>query len=155
MAADARVWMRQRGCLFWGVAIVVVAGVLGALDPTRSAPGSDDAAAIASAAVAEAAAEAAPAVVDATTRAECRDTVRQLERAGLIKGRPRAGRIDVDDRLWAEMPAQMKSRALQAVSCDVQGRFIPAGFDDEAIAAYGWRSGKRLALLTQVGVSFE
>lgn len=95
---------------------------------------------------------AEPAISDAD-REKCREAIGLAERRGLIMSRPQGDRLDVDERVWAELPAESKRLLMQAVACDVWGHAMPPNL--ESVAVYGYRSGKRLALLTAVGLDFE
>lgn len=96
---------------------------------------------------------APPQLLDEAVVAQCRDLLETGRRAGVIREEPSPQRINVDDRLWSAMPASEKDVLLQAVSC-VRWRssMPPAG---EQVAAYGWRSGKRVQMLTEVGMIRE
>jgi hypothetical protein len=82
----------------------------------------------------------------------CNDLIEQAQREGLIKERPSPERINVDDRLWAEFPAGSKRGLALAVRCSAT-RGAPRQLDYGVV--YGYRSGKRLAMATSVGVEFE
>ena len=83
--------------------------------------------------------------------AQCREPLKTGEESGVIKGRPSPNRINVEETLWAALPADVKDRTLQAVACDLwQTAMPPAG---EYVVAYGYRSGQRLQMLTEVGMS--
>lgn len=80
---------------------------------------------------------------------QCRDLLAIAEKAGLIRDRPKPTRIDVEDALWAQLPAKTKDQTLQALACDVWQTAMPQGGD--YVVAYGYRSGKRLEMLTSTG----
>jgi hypothetical protein len=82
----------------------------------------------------------------------CDDLIDQGEKAGLIKERPSAERINVEDRLWAQFPASSKRGLAMAVRCSAKSG-APGELDYGVV--YGYRSGKRLAMATSVGVNFE
>lgn len=83
----------------------------------------------------------------------CNELLERAEDAGLMRRRPSANRIDVEDLQWAAFPAESKRGLLLALRCSsLNGQ--PGGAGDYAVA-YGYRSGKRLAMATSVGVSFE
>jgi len=82
----------------------------------------------------------------------CNDLIEQAQREGLVKERPASNRINVDDRRWADFPASSKRGLALAVRCSAYGG-APAELDYGVV--YGYRSGKRLAMATSVGVSFE
>ena len=83
---------------------------------------------------------------------QCDALLDQAQRDGLIKKRPSTERIDVEDRVWAELPADSKRGIALAVRCSAAHG--TAGELDYGVV-YGWRSGKRLAMATSVGVRFE
>jgi hypothetical protein len=90
-----------------------------------------------------------PTVAAAQAKA-CDDILNDLVRKGAIKTRPAANRIDVQDRDWAMLPADQKKMIAAGVRCAAGG----VGSDDYGVV-YGYRSGKRLAMATNVGVSLE
>lgn len=96
-----------------------------------------------------------PALLSAAERAECNAALAKAEAAQLIRQRPTATRINVDDGQWAQLPADLKEKILAAVSCAALGRWQPLDISEGPVVAYGWRSGKRVAMLTSVGVVFE
>jgi hypothetical protein len=90
----------------------------------------------------------APAVV-----AQCRDALQKAQAAEIIKGRPQPNRINVEDRVWQAIDAETKDRMLQSVACDLWQTSMPP--EGERVVAYGHRSGKRLQMLTSVGMVRE
>lgn len=84
---------------------------------------------------------------------QCRELIATGERIGLIKARPERNRINVDDAMWAQLPADVKDQTLAAVSCDVWQTALPSAFD--YVVAYGYRSGKRVQMLTSEGMVRE
>jgi hypothetical protein len=86
--------------------------------------------------------------------AKCRELLALGEANGIIRARPKPTRIDVEDALWAQLPADVKDRTLQAVSCDVWQTAMPPSAGDPVVA-YGYRSGKRVQMLTGVGMARE
>lgn len=95
----------------------------------------------------------APQLLPADVVGQCRDLLNMAERIGVIRERPKPTRINVDERKWAELDAATKDRTLQAVACDVWQQNMPPA--DEMVVAYGWRSGRRVQMLTEVGMSRE
>ena len=91
-------------------------------------------------------------VATVTDPKPCDDLIKQGEQLGLVKERPSPNRINVEDALWAEFPAGSKRGLAMAVRCSAYGG-APAEFDYGVV--YGYRSGKRLAMATGVGVTFE
>ena len=95
----------------------------------------------------------APQLLSSGVVSQCRDLLAMAERIGVIRERPQPTRINVDERKWAELDAATKDRTLQAMACDVwQQNMPPSG---EFVVAYGWRSGKRVQMLTEVGMDRE
>lgn len=83
---------------------------------------------------------------------ECARLIKVGQASGVILGRPDGRRIDVDEMMWTALSADAKRGMLAALRCDAyQGQ---AGALDEAVA-YGYHSGKRLAMITSVGVTFD
>lgn len=82
--------------------------------------------------------------VAAVDPAPCDKLIEQAEAAGLVRDRPAANRVDVEDQLWAEMPAQSKRGLALAVRCSFT-RGQPRDDLDSYAVVYGYRSGKRLA----------
>lgn len=82
----------------------------------------------------------------------CDDLIEQAAKEGLVRERPSAERINVEDRLWEEFPAGSKRGLAMAVRCSAT-RGAPQQLDYGVV--YGYRSGKRLAMATSVGVEFE
>lgn len=96
---------------------------------------------------------APPVRLSEQTVSQCRELISLAERQGLIRARPASNRINVEDRKWAATDAATKDRLLQAVACDVWQTAMPPGM--EHVVAYGHRSGRRLQMLTSVGMSRE
>jgi hypothetical protein len=87
-------------------------------------------------------------VLSAERLARCRKTIAAATRDGVIRERPSPGRVRVDDTLWRELPPASQGRIMQALACDVWQAVAPP--ENREIIAYGWASGKRLAMLTGV-----
>lgn len=94
-----------------------------------------------------------PEILPETTVAKCREMLATGKRTGIIRARPEPNRIDVEDGLWAQLDSATKDRTLQAVACAVWKTAMPGPAD--YVVAYGYRSGKRLQMLTSVGMSRE
>lgn len=94
-----------------------------------------------------------PQLLSADVVGKCRDLLKMAERIGVIRDRPDPTRINVDERKWAELDAATKDRTLQAVACDVWQQNMPPA--DEMVVAYGWRSGTRVQMLTEIGMVRE
>lgn len=78
--------------------------------------------------------------------AECRETLGEMETAGLLRDRPSPEQIDVEDGVWAALPYRNKPMVLMAVSCDVFGTAMPP--EGRYVRAVGYRSGERLMTLS-------
>lgn len=132
-------WMQGRsiGCLGVAGIIIVAALVLSALPDGSNS---------------EQAASSAPAGYTPERIAECQRVIALGEKAGLVRARPQERRIEVDERLWAAVDAGTKRGLMMAVFCAAfRGR--PETLDNAV--AYGYHSGKRLAMASELGVSFE
>lgn len=92
-----------------------------------------------------------PAAYNATRITECRDLISNAKAQNVIRSQDGA-RINVDDKLWAHLPADSKTGILLAVRCADAGRSFGTS---DYVSAYGYRSGRRVALATKVGVKFE
>lgn len=84
---------------------------------------------------------------------QCRKVLAIGKETGVIMQRPAPNRINVDETKWAALPADVKDNTLQAVACDIWETAMPAEMD--YVVAYGYHSGKRLQMLTSVGMSRE
>jgi hypothetical protein len=85
-------------------------------------------------------------------RKPCDDLIASATAARLVKERPTAERVNVEDSLWAAFPASSKRGLALALRCSAHGG-SPGELDYGVV--YGYRSGKRLAMATSVGVNFE
>lgn len=87
------------------------------------------------------------------------DCRRDLDRAMAISPSIRitaANRIEIDDRLWDEMMADAKRGLAATFACVAyDGKRLEELPTMEYAVVYGARSGRRLALATNVGVSLE
>lgn len=80
----------------------------------------------------------------------CRELLAKATSEKVIRHRPQPYRINVDEIRWAALDAYTKDRIMQAVACDVWGRSMPP--PSEYVVAYGYHSGRRLWMLTSVGM---
>lgn len=97
---------------------------------------------------AEKPAAAPPLTAEAVAR--CKAALAVLGDSGLIRSNDGAGRIEVDERQWDELPMADKGHVLQAISCSTwQSALPPAG---QRAVAYGWRDGERKKMLTKDGI---
>lgn len=94
-------------------------------------------------------------LVDASTRAGCAKAIEDGTKQGIVRKRPSADRVDVEDATWRLMAADDKRALLALVACDAFGKRAGDLDLSEHVVAYGYRSGKRLAIMTSVGVQFE
>jgi hypothetical protein len=96
----------------------------------------------------------APAPVKQAPRADpapCNALLRDGEKVGLVRDRPAANRVDVDELVWASLPAKAKEGIVGAVWCSSLGG-LPAP-DNSFGVVYGYHTGKELAVMSEGGVS--
>jgi hypothetical protein len=97
--------------------------------------------------------------LDAKTIQGCETALKTGERSGLIRKRPKATRLDVEDVAWRLSSADDKRALLALLSCSAFGlRADDLSKDlgsDQFVVVYGYRSGRRLAMLTGYGANFE
>ena len=136
-------WLQKQGCLFYGIAGIAVLYVANQL--TTPDGGSQD--------IPDAATASSRLLDDAAVK-QCGNLLTSAKRNGLIRERPSPNRINVDERLWSELPASVKDTTLQAVSCELWRSSVPPTVGNYVVA-YGWRTGKRVQMLTSVGMSRE
>lgn len=99
---------------------------------------------------------AAPATpVGAAVRQQCADVIDLAKKEGVVRDRPAANRINVDELRWAALPASTKTDVLKGLACDAFGVQPDDLGAMDYVVAYGFRSGKRLAMLGSTGVTFE
>lgn len=98
-------------------------------------------------------AQDAPAKLGPEQVARCRAALTAGTKSGVIRARPSPNRINVEDRLWAEMDAHTKELILQAVACDAWGMAAPP--QGQFVVSYGYRSGKRIEMLSELGIDRE
>jgi hypothetical protein len=148
---DIGSWLQKRGFHLLGAAgiLVLYLTILQLTAPERGSQDISDAATSA----ADAATAASPILDDEAVK-QCGSYLSLATRNGLIRGRPSPNRINVDERLWAELPASAKDTTMQAVSCELWRSSMPPTVGNYVVA-YGWRTGKRLQMLTSVGMSRE
>lgn len=87
---------------------------------------------------------------------ECNDTIALSIKKGLIKRRPDNNRVDVDDVAWELSDANDKKALIGILGCAAFGRKL-RDFEslEQYVVVYGARSGKRLAMGSEFGVSFD
>lgn len=124
------------GCFGIVVVLVVVFAVLGQCSSTSAPP--------------PAAAVKPVAGLNPKQLALCAKAIKQMTSTGLIRDRPEARRMDVDEANWAALANKDKSMLLQFLSCDAFGAMAPP--KGESVVAYGYHSGERLRMLTADGV---
>jgi hypothetical protein len=150
MVSDAGVWWRRQGCVFQGlIAAGLLSGgymiVASAENPAALTPSQPEAVQM-------------PALLPESAVKQCREYLALAKKDGLIIARPSPNRIDVDELRWAGMLAREKDITLQAVSCDLWQTAMPPPTADglgERVVVYAAHSGKRLQMLTMVGMSRE
>lgn len=95
------------------------------------------------------------ALLDAKTRAECGALIAKAMQSDVITSRPAPHRIEIRDATWALIDADTKRNTMYAVACELYGKKFSDLKFSENVVVYGATSGKRLAQLTSMGVSFE
>jgi hypothetical protein len=87
---------------------------------------------------------------------ECNDALALSVKRGLIKRRPDTNRVDVDDIAWERSDANDKKALIGMLGCAAFGRKL-RDFEtlDQFVVVYGSRSGKRLAMGSELGINFE
>ena len=63
--------------------------------------------------------------------------------------------MSMGDRIEERLAASDKTALLALLACDTYGKRAPDLELMEFTVAYGWRSGKRLAMFGSTGTSFE
>lgn len=94
-------------------------------------------------------------LVDTETRASCAQAIDQATKDGIVRQRPAPNRVNVEDAVWQLMAADDKRALLSLVACDAFGKREGDLDLSEYVVAYGFRSGKRLAMLTEFGVAYD
>lgn len=97
----------------------------------------------------------APVPLSAEVRKQCASLIDLGKKEGVIRERPAANRINVDELRWAALPASTKTDVLKGLACDAFGVQMDDLGAMEFVVAYGFRSGKRLAMFGAEGTSFE
>lgn len=84
----------------------------------------------------------------------CDNALAELGRAGVMKDRPSADTIIVEEDLWAQLPASQKRLFAAAVRCSLLGG---TDSDDPFKSGFveGYRSGKELAIAGSSGVTLD
>lgn len=131
------------GCLIVGI-IAVIALSAWIMEPSKDS----------SSAVPTPSAIPTPAPLDEAAVEKCRDLLKLAEKSGVVRERPSPNRINVDEKLWAQLSAREKDLTLQAMSCDLWGTAMPPD-DTKYVVVYGYHTGKRVQMLTSVGMSRE
>jgi hypothetical protein len=132
---------RPMGCVELGIIGVIAIWAIGYFGSSPRAPKTS---AVTSA--------AAP----ANDPAKCEKIIDLATRRGLVRGRPSLDRIDVDDWRWTSLPASEKAVLLQSLFCASHGgRTIEQAEALDSAVAYGWRSGKRVAMIGSFGINYQ
>jgi hypothetical protein len=89
----------------------------------------------------------------------CRRIIDEATKMGVVRDKPSPNRINVEDARWAMLPADDKRSLLAAVGCAAfklrQADWENVSNADGYTVAYGYRSGKRVAMATATGYNFE
>ena len=125
------------------LALIAILAIMLAVFGKDDSPPADTQAAASATPIAE------PKLDDAAV-AKCGALIAKGLKSGIIRERRQPTRIDVDDGLWAALDARTKDVVLRAVACEVWRQYTPP--ENEFVVSYGWRSGKRIEMLTSVGV---
>lgn len=94
-------------------------------------------------------------LLDTQTRQGCAQAIGQATKGGVVRQRPAPNRVNVEDAVWQLMAADDKRALLSLVACDAFGKREADLGVSEYVVAYGYRSGKRLAMLTEYGIDYE
>jgi hypothetical protein len=86
---------------------------------------------------------------------ECTNTLSDEKQKSFIIKRPANNRLDVDDVVWGLAMADDKRAVMSLLACSAFGRTPDQMDNSQYVVIYGARSGKRLAMLSSVGVTFE
>lgn len=147
-----KAWSARQHVVVWflaGFALLVVAGAFSQDKPAMPVPASPDAAKV-DAEAARAARQAAAVSKEAAEMVKgCNAILADLEKLGTIRERPAPNRVDIDERLWAELPYRQKEALLSLVSCSAFGQSVPP--EGKHVAAYGWRDGQRKLVWDSTG----
>lgn len=93
--------------------------------------------------------------LSSAVKQQCADLIKQGMDGNVITKRPDSNRIEVADGVWARLEADTKRNMMSAVACDAFGK-KPGDLNySQHVVVYGSTSGKRLAILTSAGVTFE
>ncbi len=88
--------------------------------------------------------------------AQCQSLIERAAKDGIVRAMPDGNRIDVEDRLWAMLPARDKKALASAVACRAfDGRALDQLNAGQYAVVYGYRSGKRVAMAASFGVTVE
>lgn len=88
--------------------------------------------------------------------AACEKIIDLATKLKLVRERPKLDRVNVDEIRWAILPASEKDALLMALSCAAHGgRSLEQLESLDGAVVYGFRSGKRLALIGSFGRKFE
>lgn len=96
-----------------------------------------------------------PELLSVDVRKQCSDLIQKAMDDSVITKRPSANRIEIADATWALIDADTKRNTMAAVACDAFGKKAEDLDLSQYIVVYGATSGKRMAMLTSVGVQFD
>jgi hypothetical protein len=86
----------------------------------------------------------------------CEKVIAELLKNGGIRRRPEPNRVDIDDAAWLVLDAEVKKAMLATLGCAAFGGKAPRQYTHgEYTVAYGARSGKKLAQMSEYGMKFE
>lgn len=98
----------------------------------------------------------AAAAAPANNPANCQKVIDGAQETGLVKEKPSLNRLNVDDLMWAALPAGEKTALAEMLFCTTyDGKSFAQGAAMDYVVIYGYRSGKKLAMLSSVGMDFE
>lgn len=93
--------------------------------------------------------------LDAKARASCAQAIDQATKDGIVRQRPAPNRVNVEEAAWQLMPADQKRALLSLVACDAFGKREADLDAAEYAVAYGFRNGRRLAMLSSADFTFD
>lgn len=85
-------------------------------------------------------------------RDRCGAFISKARKAGLVASLD-GTRINVNEGPWLASKASVKRALVQSAACNIWGTDLPPS--GEYVVVYGEHSGRRMAMLTEVGMSFE
>jgi hypothetical protein len=86
--------------------------------------------------------------------AECGKAMDALV-AMAVARRPSANRLDINEAEWFGLNADQKRQLMERLACSTYDRFPAELNGQDYVVIYGLNSGKRLAMMTSAGFSFD